>query len=304
MNFLSTINESININKLKGATFNSVTNAFLANYVAALLMMKLQDLKGLILINDVSHSKLTKFSPQMSDVNFWGLALFYPLHPEVKNRMAPGEAELLAAESKHIQHTRIQAMMKVPLSAPSEVHWMEVCASLIALKHRYRITSSYYRNMLATILHWDQVSDNVKKKAVNNSFMYLMQADPHSHLLPRMRALSTTLLVKGIGSVATRIVSFKKIVEDGAISTGNIASSSQNSNAIVRGPSSPIPTANSDAVTQGVFKLDKMSKEQITKKGKYIFRDNKIVKKRKQKFKARKFKAPEAAKKTKEEENV
>jgi hypothetical protein len=108
--------------------------------------------------------------------------------------------------------------------------------------------------------------------------------------------------VKGAGSVASSIVSFKKIVEDGeAVSTGSIASSPSGANAIVRPPS--MPGASCDQATQSLYKLDKLSSHQVTKKGKYIFKDNKLIKKRKKKFEPRKFKAPEILKKSKAEKD-
>lgn len=47
----------------------------------------------------------------------------------------------------------------------------------------------------------------------------------------------------------------------------------------------------------GLYRLNTLAPKQVTKKSKYMFRDNKLVKKRKKKFKAIKFKAPEFMKK-------
>lgn len=82
-----------------------------------------------------------------------------------------------------------------------------------------------------------------------------------------------------------KIVRFTRIVEDNAIVAGDGAPAATSSDTT--------SVANTNSSLQGLFKLEKMAKNQVTKKGKYVFRDNKLVKKRKKKFQAKKFKAPD-----------
>jgi hypothetical protein len=271
-----------------------VKNAFFANYLAALLMLKIQDLKGLMLINDRSHANLTKFSPSMSDLNFWGRALFYSNDADVKNRMRDGEASILYKEAGMVSTPRIQKIMKVPLTAPDHVDWADTIAALLLLKHRFSIRSTYFDSIVRTLHNWESINIGSKQKAINDSFMYLMQSDPHSCLLPRLRVQSTATLANKLQSVAQRIVSFTRINEEGegggdsvgAISTGNIAS-----NSIVN------PTDN-DGNSQdlgGLFKLIKRSPNQVEKKkkSKYTIRNGKIIVKKAKNFDPIKFKAPD-----------
>lgn len=296
---LSILNESIHLKRLQGATDEKIKNAFFANYLSALLLIRLKDLKGLMLINDQAHSKLTKFSNQMSDLNFWGKALFYPESPEVKSRLAFGHYEVLKQESGRIMDSRIQKIMKVPLLVPENIDWADTTGALLLLKHRYSVNSSYFNNILYVLHKWDSVNETSKKRAINQAFMYLMQSDPQSALLSRMRNLTTSTMLDIISNVAQKIVSFKRINEDdgGATSTGNVATSD---NAIVAGKSMIAQPefkqdANKDieSIMAGMYKLKKKSPYQVTKKGKYLFKDGKIVKKRAKAFKPRQFKAPD-----------
>lgn len=305
---LDTINESMHLNRLQGATDEKIKNAFFANYLAALVMLKLQDLKGLMLINDPSHSKLSRFSQNMSDVNFWGRALFYPTAPEVKNRLAFGHDKVLAKEAGRVMDARIQKMMKVPLTAPDQVNWDDTVGALLLLKHRFGLQSSYFNNITYALHKWSSISDSAKKRAVNQAFMYLMQSDPQSAIVSRIRSLSGSTMVTGIADVAQRIIGFTKLKEDGegggggdaGTSTANIGTTSGGGNAIINGKgngSVGTPTTNPnqdiESVLAGLYKLKKKAPYQVTKKGKYIFKDGKIIKKKVQAFHARKFKAPE-----------
>lgn len=305
---LDTINESMHLNRLQNATDEKVKNAFFANYLAALVMLKLQDLKGLMLINDQSHSKLTRFSANMSDVNFWGRALFYPTAPEVKTRLAFGHDKVLAKEAGRVMDSRIQKMMKVPMTAPDQVDWDDTIGALLLLKHRFGLQSSYFNNITYALHKWSSISDSQKKRAVNQAFMYLMQSDPQSAIISRIRSLAGSTMVTGLVDVAQRIVGFAKLKEDGegggaapsaGTSTANIGSTG-GGNAIIDGKGAgsagtPCADPNQDMqnVLAGLYKLKKKAPYQVSKKGKYIFKDGKIIKKKVQAFHARKFKAPE-----------
>lgn len=312
---LQTLEEGINLNKMKGACHVTVRNAFFANYVTALLLLKLQDLKGLMVINDHKHSMLTKFSPHMSDLNYWGRALFHANEAEVKNRMEAGEARVLAASAARILPSRIQKIMKVPLTAPDAVDWNEALASILLAANLFGLKSSYFNNVTRALYKWDSIDVAAKHKAVNDSLMFMIQSDSSAVIIPHLRKLSTDTMTGKLGSVAQKIVGFSKLNEDGegggaapaGTSTANIGSS----NAIVS-PGGSAPTGNSqsgfDNTSQdvqqalgGLYKLVKMSSNQITKKGRFTIRNGKLVKKKVKDFAPKKFKAPDFLKPKKQE---
>lgn len=294
---LDTINETMHLNRLQGATYEQVKNSFFANYLAALLLLRLQDIKGLMMINDPHHSKLTKFADRMSDVNFWGRALFYPNCQEVKSRLVPGHDKILSKQALKILDARIHKIMKVPLTAPEQIHWDDVIGSVLLLKHRFGLNSSYFTHITNSLYKWDTISDAEKKRTVNQAFMYLMQSDYHSMLLQRLRVLSSSIMIKGVDKVAQKIIGFRKLAEDDggdATSTSAVASTSEQ-NAIVAGKGCATATTSQDmqSVLAGLYKLKKKATDQVTKKSGIVFKDGKIVKRKVKTFVARKFKAPD-----------
>lgn len=302
MKLLSRLDESVNLNRIKGKNCTEMMNAFFANYLGTLVMLKLQDFQGLTLINDRNHSKLNKFSLNMSDLNFWGKALFYP-DAEVKTRMYPGEGDVLASYTKPISTISIQRLMFVQHTNPDEIVWTEVVGALILLKRRLRYQSSYFDTILKAVMNWEATNVATRQKAVNNVFMYLLQSDPNSRLVAWFRTQSTKILVKKASPSEQRIISFRRLAEDegggdAGTSTGNVAS-----NAIIN------PTADDtqDNALGGMFKLIKRSPDQVGKdhkKSKYKISNGKIVVKRKKNFNPKKFTAPDflKAKKTEKKE--
>lgn len=303
MNFLQHLDENLYLNRLQGATDEVVKNGFFANYLAALVLLKLQDLKGLLLINDPSHAKLGRFSQQMSDVNFWGRALFFSKDPEVKNRLLNGHADVLAHDAQRVVGSRIIKTMNVPLTAPDHIDWNDTIASLILYRNRFDVRSSYFVKIVRALMKWDALNDAAKRRTVSDSFMYLMQSDPKSALLSRMRQLSNSLMINSIDSLVGRMVGFKKLHEDegGAVSTGEVASGDAPINMIVN----PFTNTQCDnggaAPPQPLYSTKGMVKR---KAGSYLIRDGRIIKKKVKSFKARKFKAPDFMKTLPQEDQV
>jgi hypothetical protein len=274
-----------------------VKNAFFANYLAALVMLRLQDLKGLLLVNDPTHAKLAKFGPNMSDVNFWGRALFFPNDPLVKKNLQHGHADMLDADAGRVLQSRIEKTMKVLLTPPDQINWQEVCGSMVLLRHRFELNSSLYDRTLKSLFKWDSLSSGARRRAVGDSFLYLMQADPKSSLLSRMRELSGSTMVNDIAAAAMKIVSFSRLREDGegaAIAGTSVANIGSTSNAIIdNGPSEQ------EAALSNTMKFNKLSNHQVGSKEDATKQDKRI-KKRVRRFKAIKFKAPAHFKSSKE----
>lgn len=302
---LQGLEESINLQKLNGACHISVKNAFFANYVTALLLLKLQDIKGLMIINDHNHSMLSKFSNDMSDLNFWGRSIFYSNEDDVKFRMNFDSAKILSKAAAKVSITRIQKIMKVPLTAPDYVDWDEAIGSILLLQHTFELKSTYFNAILRTLYKWDSINIAAKQKSINDALMFMMQSDPSSKLIQHLRKLSNLIMSQKIGSIAQKVVGFRKLHEDegggdvgGATgadtSTANIGST----NAILNPAGDSSDYQNS---LGGLYRLSKLSPMQVTKKGKFTIRAGKLIKKKVKDFAPKRFKAPDFLKPKKEE---
>lgn len=301
MKILATLEESVNLEKLNGLSKTQLLNAFFANYLGALVLLKLDDLKGLMLVNDRSHSKLTSFSKNMSEINFWARALFCSTAHDVKPRLGSELSAELHDVSKRIALSRLHQIMMAPMLMPDHVDWSEILGSMIMLKHVFNYHSSYFDQITKTLARWDTISVSERGKVVNTAFMFLLQSDQRSKLTSWFRSQSGNVLSRVKSS--QRIVKFNRLSEedggvatgDGSVSTGNIAS-----NAIVN-PDNMQSRGGSDIDLSGLFKLAKKSPNQVTKKSKLNFQNGKIVVKRKKNFNPLKFKAPEFMKAKKAE---
>jgi hypothetical protein len=299
-NLLTELEHTTLVRRLIGHDSMQVKEAFFANYLAGLLILRLQDIKGLHLIRD-RNTKLSKFTNMMSDVSFWGRALFYPTDPLVKKNLQHGHADLLASEAGRILDSRVEKTMKVLQTAPDQVNWTEVVGGLIILRHRFELNSSYFDRIARALHNWDRLNDGSKRKAVSDSFMFLAQSDNKSNLLGRMRELAGTTMMNDISALARKMVSVNRLKEDGeAVSAGggtsaaNIGTSSGGSgNAILTRGAAPTPAKSDspaethDQAMDRIKKYKKLAPNQVGKKDL-----SKLIKKRPKRFKAIKFRAP------------
>ncbi len=228
MTLLNELRALASVQRLRGLDSNAVKNAFFANYLAGLLFVRLQDLKGLALINDRAHMKLSSFAQNMSDITFWGRALFYPSDPLVKKTLKVGHADLLNVEASRILDSRVHKLIATVMKAPDSIDWQETIITLVILKHRFELNSSYFNKIVLAFNRWDDLSVGNKRVLIAAVYSYLNQADPKSALLSRVRDLSGSSMAGGARGLLTKLISYAPLKEDegggdAGTSTANIA---------------------------------------------------------------------------------
>jgi len=302
--FLASLFEDLDLKCLVNARAADVKNAFFANYAAALVLLKLQDLRGLELINDHGHADLVKFSPHMSDLNFWARALFKADDKEVKARLKPEATVELVKVAKHVNDSRLKKILKVPLTAPDAVNWNEALGAILMLHYAVRAQSSYFTSIIRALHKWDSLNNAGKLKAINDALLFLMQSDDDSKVIPHLRKLSNLVATKKYGVAAQKMIGFSKLNETdvggGAVSAAAIGSAQ---NAILDPRRKNVNSQTGwhdtkqdlDKDLGGLYRLRRQSPsdDKTVKRGKYTIRNGKIIKRMERKFIAKKFKAPE-----------
>jgi hypothetical protein len=320
MKLFQSLTEATHTLKLKGVTDEKIKNAFFANFLAGLLMLRVQDLAGLKMINDSRHADLKQFGGgSMSDINFWGRAMFCPDSPELKNLMAAGTDEKLLKVGAKISKERVKKLLKIPTTNPEHINWNDTVAALALFKHCYGLKSSWFDHILVAIHKWDTLSVANKHKAFGDALLYLMQADADGKLLQRLRVLHNKWLLKP----PKQKMIFKKLKdkpkekpkskkkselkEDGAATGAGSVASGGGGNAIVNPASFSAKAMSGSSGTNhckvdlsGLFRIKKKAPNQVTDKKTTdrIIKNNKIIKKRAKNFKPIKWKAPAFMKKS------
>ena len=295
--FLSFLSES-SLSRLRGITDLDVKNAFFANYLAAMLMMRTNNTSALRLVNDSSHSTLSRFSSQMSDLNFWGRALFYPDVPEVRTKLAFGAANSLKADAGRMLSSRVNWLMRIPMANPNQVDWNEVVSALLLLKHRFSLQSTHFNNVVYALHKWNDIGESAKRRALHQGYMYLMQSDPRSSLVGHLRqsASSTGWISKLVVPAIAAGIIIRKLREDGDGGSAATDGGSDSSGVGEIGTSDngvlPNMISRHEVGVVNNVKLVKKAPFQVKKHTKIVFRGSKPIKKRSKRFKPNQLHVP------------
>lgn len=307
------LSEAAQVSRLANLTAEHVVNAFLANYSAALVLMRLHDVEAAALLRDPSGAKMDGFKNNMSDSNFWGYAAFNPEDKYVVAKLGRSEAQRLQVMAGRISDTTARKILNVLQTPPDLLNWNEVYFILVLLRERYSVNSSYLNRIASLLRTWTLRSRVEQLLAVSNAFQYLLQSDPRSRLLPRLRELNQGELVNAATTGVTNLKGFFRMFEDdgggAAVAVGTSAAnigttSSGLTNAIITPPGYQTVTdpesqklARSDDNAVARLYQKKLGKQQrharFAKLKAVQKRDNKVVRKKKRDFLPRSFKDPE-----------
>ena len=212
---------------IDGIDSETIKHAFFSNYLACLVLLKLNDSDCKHLFAGHIDKTLRKYPGNAPDIMYWAKALFYP--DNTLKRLRFGHVEVLEKESGRILDSRVIKTMNVLITDPKRIDWSFACTNLALLKHRFELNSSYFDNIVYGLYKWDEISEGRRRSVVSKSFAYLMQSDSKSNLLNKMRSVAqqtATHFDSIIGGLFMKIVAYKKLFEDECVSTGEVASTS------------------------------------------------------------------------------
>lgn len=282
-NVLQKLSENVSLNQIRNMKANAIANAYVANYIAALTIIRAGDEKGMKLLNDKAHTSLKKFSASMSRPNFWGFVVFNSDNPSIKKIINATAADELAKNAGRVVAARRQKLQSFTTMTADKINWTDASYSIKLLKVRFELSYSKIDNIANGIYAWDSLDEMAKGDLLYNVFAFLMQADNESDLLPRLRAmtdnkyLTVNSIVSTMGQKLNKV--FRMFEDDGAIAAGDEAIGTGDP-----GPGVNVKTpdgTNAKDIGTLPYKFDK----------------GKIIKRRKRNWKVRKWKDPSISKK-------
>lgn len=226
-NILVQLNENVSLNTIKLMNATGIANAYVANYIAALVLIRSRDEKSMRLLNDKTHVKLKSFSSSMSRPNFWGFVIFNSDIKNIKKIISPSAADELAQSAGRIVTARRIKLQTYTTLSDEKINWTDAAYSIKLLKVRFDLGYSKLENMANGIYHWESLDEMAKGDLLYNAFSYLLQSDNESDLLPRLRALTNNKYLTVNSIVSTMGQKLNKVFrmmedEGGDTGTGDI----------------------------------------------------------------------------------
>jgi hypothetical protein len=273
MNFLKQLNEGQQLAKLHGMPAKKIELAFLANYVAGLVILRAGDINGLVQIRPHGFNRL---SNAMSPIDFWMYVLFVASRNELKKYLPRDVVDVIKKDAGYVIDSRVKKMADVFKTSADTLNWVEAVYSIKLMQVRLEIKLPTINTILRVLYDWQNSDAAERMNSVGQALRILMMADPSSPLVKSLRDITSSkklfpkAFVTGaaVGAALSSVARVFKEDDAGAAGT-------------------PVETATADTTVAGA----------VATLPQLLFKNGKVIKRKKANWKRRVWKDPELSKK-------
>lgn len=201
----------------------TLLNIYFATVMMAAVIYKANDAMGIRMLKDKTHCRLTKWSKEMSPLNFWGYVIWRCSSPAVKKLIGKKHAAELF---RHVRKVPANwwRFLHIDLSYGKDapIDWEDHLKTLKVLQHFPAMNIERINSLLAGVFRYDQLEFDAQVKLLNKLYFYITQFIPTSPLLFRIRAIQHNLLLNASGENYQMVAEMKllqqvnSLVEDDA----------------------------------------------------------------------------------------
>jgi hypothetical protein len=175
---------------IKNLSAEQICGAYIANLLAALILVRGKDARVTRILKDATGSNLTSFKPNMNPVNIWGLALRKPESKAFKDYISPEVAKDLDRINGRILKGTFSEIHRPLSSHPHMIAWKDMVETVKLMLTRTN-TKNYKTTIIAnTIGEWDSLDNDDRGQAIAYTFHMLMQYDSNSPFIMRLHSVA------------------------------------------------------------------------------------------------------------------
>ena len=186
------------------------------------MIYKHEDKRGIRLLKDKAHYRMTKYEQDMSALNFWGMPVWHPKSKDVSKHVSKQMVVAIDRITKKVPE-QWSKFLHMDLSFAGEVpiDWDDHYETL---KRLIQFSIGLYMERVQTLLDgaykYQELSHDEKVKFLPKLYFYLQQYVPTSPLLTRLRAIQHEVLGGDEMGVLTVTTGQRLLGEDGEIAPG------------------------------------------------------------------------------------
>lgn len=197
----------------------TLLNIYLATVFMTVLIYKANDTRGMRLVRDKAHYRMTKWTNEMSALNFWGLPVWKCGKPAVAKLLTKKTAAETFKITRKVPKTWVNFLhMDLSFGEDVPIDWQDHFKTLRYLLQHSTTTVNTERvnNLLENAFKFDELSHDEKVKFLPKLYFYARQFVPTSPLITRVRVIQNKVL-GGEGDPTVLTTGQKLLGEDGEI---------------------------------------------------------------------------------------
>lgn len=240
------------------ARYASVPDAWtlLSIYTATVLMTviiyKANDTRGLRLVRDKAHYRMTSWTNEMSPLNFWGYPVWHASSPAVGKLVSKKVASAVFKAARKVPAQWVKFLhMDLSFGRDVVIDWQDHYKTMrYLIQHAGDLNTDRVNGLVDQAFKYDELSFDEKVKFLPKLYFYARQFVPTSPLITRIRVIQDELL-SGDEETPLVITKGQKLLgEDGEIAgaaggataTGATTTAGTGSTATRAGDIAPVPT--------------------------------------------------------------
>jgi hypothetical protein len=200
----------------------TMLNIYLATVMMAVVIFKANDKRGERLLRDKAHWQMTKWTNEMSAVNFWGLAIWNPKKPAISKLLNSKVAHELGEISSKVPDQWVRYLhMDLSFARDVPIDWQDHYKTLkYLIQHSHGNNSDRVNSLLRDAFAYEELDHDSKVKFLPKLYFFARQFVPTSPLITRIRVINHEVLGSDSEMPVTDGQTTKLLGEDGEIAPG------------------------------------------------------------------------------------
>lgn len=178
----------------------TLLNIYLATVMMATVIYKADDRLGIRLLKDKTHCRLTRWSKEMSALNFWGYVIWRVGTPQVEKLVGRKVAKDIFRHARKAPPNWWRYLhMDLSFGRDVPIDWEDHRKTLTLLQHYPGMNIDRVNSLLDNAFKYEQLTLDEKVKFLGKLYFYINQFVPQSPLLTRIRAIQDKELLNANG---------------------------------------------------------------------------------------------------------
>lgn len=192
----------------------TLMNIYFATVLMSVIIYKVNDTKGLRLLKDKTHYKMTSWDAQMSQLNFWGYPIWRSGSPAVKKLIGPKASGQIFKVTRHAAPSQSRYLhMDLSFGRDVPIEWADHFKTMHLLQQFEGMNVDRINILLRGVFLYETLNHDQQVKVISKLFYYVQQFVPASPLFVRLKAIQDELILNANGE-NDEMVQEKKLLAD------------------------------------------------------------------------------------------
>jgi hypothetical protein len=178
----------------------TLMNIYFATVFMAVIIYKANDAKGMRMLKDKTHYRMTSWDAQMSPLNFWGYPIWHAASPAVKKLVGPKASTQLFKVARHVPPSQPRYLhMDLSFGKDVPIEWGDHFKTMHMLQLFDGLNVDRINTLMRGVFNYEKLSHDQQVKTMSKLFFYVQQFIPSSPLFVRLKAIQDELLLNANG---------------------------------------------------------------------------------------------------------